>query len=359
VSHHQESPRARQHPQLDILDLYVFQAPGAGITLIQTLNASGPPGWDIRGQYAFHLDTDGDARPDLTLRVTFGPRGPGGQPPQVQLLHGSAGTDPDAGGQTVATGPAETIIPGRLGIRAWAGRAADPFYINPHVVGAVASAVQDGTPLDLRALAHAQPENLFAGCDVNAIVLEIPGSLLQDGGGPLARLRRGRGTRAGNGGRIGCWATTTLREDSGWLTIERCGLPLVPTIFLAQDGDLADAYNASHPAQDREKYGPLISRLAAQAAAQLGGCADPQAHGADVASTICPDILWYQPGTPAHFGFARLNGRAIPDPAAEVMLSRVTGRAIPLGIGAESAAGAPRSTFPYLSPPAAGPQPPT
>lgn len=361
MSHHGESPLAQQYPQLDICDLFVFRGADGGTVIIQTLSPlSGPAGFHPDGQYTFHVDTDGDARANITFRLAFGPADPAGrQPLQAQLLEASAGMAPEAAGETLAAGLTENIVTGARGIRLWAGRAADPFYINPGVVGAVATAVQGGTPLDLRTLVHAQPSNLFAGHNVNAIVLEVPDSLLLASAGNRdgARPRGEDATSAEHGGRTGFWATTTLRNGSTWLRIQRCGLPLILTIFFDPSGEEASAYNAGEPEHDRETYGPLVSALSGRVAAALGATQGSLTHGTRVRDQLFPDILWYQPGTPAHFGFGQRNGRGLTDPVAEVMFTLVTGRAIPLGIDANSAAGSLRSSFPYLSAPVPEPTP--
>jgi hypothetical protein len=94
-----------------------------------------------------------------------------------------------------------------------------------------------------------------------------------------------------------------------------------------------------------------VGKLAGQAAAALGAAEDPRAHGSRVADALFPDILWYQLGTPAQFGFGRRNGRGLTDPVAEVMFALVTGRAIPLGLDKSAATGSLRGSFPYLSAP--------
>jgi hypothetical protein len=358
VSHHGESPLAQQYPKLDICDVFLFRG-NSGTVFIQTLNPlSGPGGFHPGGLYEFNIDTSGRGAGDAVFRVSFGTAGPSGhQPLQLELLAGGPAGNRDATGEVLASGVTETVTDGGRGIRIWAGRAADPFYIHPAVVTAVAQAVQAGAPLDVRALIAAEPSNLFAGHNVNAIVLEVPDDLLlawtQARPGWLRRHRRNRNISPGPGrdGWIGFWATTVLRHGHGWLKVQRCATPLIPTIFFAPDGDLAAAYNTTEPAQDRDNYGPLVGKLAGQAAAALGAAEDPRAHGSRVADALFPDILWYQLGTPAQFGFGQRNGRGLTDPVAEVMFALVTGRAIPLGLDKSAATGSLRGSFPYLSAP--------
>ena len=69
------------------------------------------------------------------------------------------------------------------GIRVWAGRAGDPFWIEPDVLHAVGHALQDGTTLNLGDWAPAGAKNLFAWHTVYSMVLEVPDQdLLADAG---------------------------------------------------------------------------------------------------------------------------------------------------------------------------------
>ena len=357
MSHHAESCLARQYPTLDIADSFLFRGE-VGSVFIMTLNPlSGPGGFHPDGVHEFCICTSRRAERDLVFRVTFGPADPvGHQPLRLQVLTGQSARNPNATGEVIASGSTHAVTSGHGGVRIWAGPAADPFYINGPVVSAVAQAVQGGMPLDVRALAAAEPANIFAGTNVHAIVLEVPDRLLFSwtrARSGSTRLRRGLGHPAGQAqGQIGFWAATALRVPDGrWLKVQRCATPLIPTIFFASDGDTADAYQATDPARDTENYGSLIASLAGRAAAALGGTEDPREHGAYVRDQLFPDVLWYQPGTQARFGFGQRNGRGLTDPVAEVMFSIVLGRAIPLGVDASSASGSLRGAFPYLSEP--------
>ena len=66
--------------------------------------------------------------------------------------------------------------------------------------------------------------------------------------------------------------------------------------------------------------------------AASGTVGDPHGYGQAVARELFPDVLPYVVGTPATFGFAVRNGRTLADNAPEVMLSLVTGTAVPSGL---------------------------
>jgi len=59
--------------------------------------------------------------------------------------------------------------------------------------------------------------------------------------------------------------------------------------------------------------------------------------------------LRYEVGTPATFGFAKRNGRALSDNAPEVMFSMVVNAALSDGLDQNSATGTLRPHFPYVA----------
>jgi hypothetical protein len=79
-----------------------------------------------------------------------------------------------------------------------------------------------------------------------------------------------------------------------------------------------------------------------------GTAEDPRAYGETVAHRVCPNILPYEVGTPAVFGFAQWNGRSLTDNAPDVMFSMAANAPVHLGIGKESVTSKPSKTFPYV-----------
>jgi len=60
------------------------------------------------------------------------------------------------------------------GIRVWAGRAGDPFWIDADLLHAVGHAFEEGTMVDPGSWTSKTAKNLFAGQTVYSIVLEVP-----------------------------------------------------------------------------------------------------------------------------------------------------------------------------------------
>ena len=340
MSHHLDCPIARQDVRLDITDLYVFRGETGTVFVINVCHSiAGPvpvPGYHPEGMYEFKVDLNGDAVEDVTYRITFDERDQQGkQRYVVRSIRGAEAVDPHAPGTVLAQGTTGETTTAAGGVRVWAGKAGDPFWIEPDVLHAVGHAFQDGTVVDLSGWDPSKAKNLFAGQTVYSIVLELPDSELLAG--------------AGDKRRIGVWAVATLATDSGgWRRINRIGLPMLPPLFTQYNEDLGNRLNAGRPADDLSTHGATVAKAIAGVVAAYGTAQDPQAYGEKVAHRCCPNILPYEVGTPAVFSFAEWNGRSLTDNAPDVMFSMAANTPIRLGIGKESVTSKPSTTFPYV-----------
>ena len=242
MSHHLDSPIARQDIRLDITDLYVFRGQTGTVFAIDVCHSIfGPiptPGFHPEGMYEFKVDLDGDATEDVTYRVTFRDRDP----------HGN-----------------------------------------------------------------------------QAYVVR----------------------------RIGVWAVSTLATDAGgWRSINRIGLPMIHPLFTQFNEDLGNRLNAGRPADDFATYGPAAIRAVCSVVGAYGTASDPKTYAETFAHRLFPNILPYEVGTAAAFGFAGWNGRSLIDNAPDVMFSLAANTPVRLGIGKESVTSKPSPVFPYV--PAAG-----
>ena len=340
MSHHLDSPIARQDIRLDITDLYVFRGETGTVFVIDLCHSIfGPipvPGYHPEGMYEFKVDLDGDAVEDLSYRFTFGERDAHGkQRYVVRRIEAADAVNPDAPGTIVARGTTGETVTTPAGLRVWADKAGDPFWIEPDVLHAVGHAFQDGKAVDLSGWDPGRAKNLFAGHTVYSIVLEVPDGELLAG--------------AGDKRRIGVWAVSTLATDAGgWRSINRVGLPMIPPLFTQFNEDLGDRLNAGRPADDLATYGETITKAIAGVVSATGTAEDPCAYGEKVARRFCPNILPYEVGTSAVFGFAEWNGRSLTDNAPNVMFSIAANAPVSLGIGKESVTSKPSKTFPYV-----------
>lgn len=342
MSHHLDSPLARQDIRLDITDLYVFRGEVGTVFAINVCHSIfgeiPTPGYHPEGMYEFKVDLDGDAVEDVTYRITFADRDAAGKQSFVlRQIDGAEAADPHAFGTVLAEGTTEEVADGPGGLRIWAGKAGDPFWIEPDVLHAVGHAFQDGTAINLAGWDASKARNLFAGHTVYSIVLEIPDAELL-GEGPADS-------------RIGVWAVATLATDAGgWRSINRIGLPMIHPLFTQFNEDLGNRLNAGHPSDDFATYGEQVAKAVSGVVAATGTSEDPAGYGLRVAHRFFPNILPYQVGTGATFGFSEWNGRSLTDNAPDVMFSIAANGPVHLGIGKESVEPKPSATFPYMPP---------
>jgi hypothetical protein len=340
MSHHLDSPLARRDSRLNITDQYVF---GTADATVFVLNAGtslagneDPSRFHPEGRYEIKVHLDGAAYEALTFRVTFAEADGGGQQAfVVERLDGAAATDDAATGEIVVRGrTGETaLLPS--GGRVWAGRAADPFYLDLSLLGDVDAVVQKGKDLPLAERRAQDTVNTFAGSTIQSIVFELPHT--DD------VLRPGR--------QVAVWSAAKLATDSGgWQQVNRQGVPMIWPIFRDAESDEASTANERVPADDQSAYGNVLTTLVSAAVARLGTVPDPAAHAAAVADRLLPDVLPYRLGTPALFDFATFNGRPLSANAPEVMFSLVLGAAVPTGLRMAQAAETRSAEFPYVVP---------
>lgn len=338
MSHHLDTPEAAERGQLFIDDLFVFDRPGGTVFVLDVnstvTGAHADPDFWPGARYDLKVHLDGAEREDVTLRVTFGDADPDGeQDYRLHLLTGADATDDNAQGRLVAEGRTGQVAEADS-VKVWAGRAADPFYLDLAVLGPVSSSITGGTALDLSSWRPEEAANTFANTSVASIVVEVPHG--------YAGLSVGT--------QVGVWAATTLSNGSGgWRQVNRGGRPMMWPIFLPDDTDFSDPANTRHPSTDVADAGEELTQLLTTAAA-ANGVTDPQAHGRTVAQELFPDVLPYEIGTTAVFSKDIRNGRALADNAPEVMLSLVTGTAVTTGLTAATAQTARSSSFPYVVP---------
>ena len=75
MSHHFDTPTAREDPRINVCDFYLFRGRSGFTVMAMTVNPnagqSGPDTFREEGLYAFRFDLDGDAREELSFSVRF------------------------------------------------------------------------------------------------------------------------------------------------------------------------------------------------------------------------------------------------------------------------------------------------
>ncbi|MDM7856411.1 DUF4331 family protein [Cellulomonas alba] len=334
MSHHLDSPLSRKDSRLNVTDTFVFDGTeGTAFVMVTNSSLAGDartPGFHPEARYEFRVHLDDSPTESITYTFTFGEESAGTQ----QLIVNRVADGSDV---VIAEGRTGQLIEGD-GARVWAGEAADPFYLDLGHLDHVLAGFQHEQPIDNGDWTPAAAASSFTGSRVDVIVLEI--------GAGDAELRPDR--------RIGVWSTTHLATDAGgWRQINRNGIPMIWPLFLALGGDDdSQEYHRdteAHPSQDLDNAGERVSRMVA-AAVRRTGVGDPEAYARRVARRLLPNVLPYTVGTPAAFGFAGFNGRALADNAPEVIYGLVTNSAVPTGLTADDAAETRQDTFPYVVP---------
>lgn len=318
MSHHYSGP-AFGFPwgdaRLDLTDIYVFPKPDDASKSILILNAH-PSSTVVRPEptttepfapdalYELRIDTNGDARADITYQVRFSRSAGGGQSAMLRRVEG--GRSGEDGEIIIVRAPVSTgqepVITECGAYRFFAGWRSEPFFFD--TLGALNNLQFTGS-------------DFFADKNVCSIVLEVPNSAL------------GTGT-------IGLWGRVMAKLDGEWVQAERGARPQ-QGVFLP--GSDRDAYLAAEPADD-EHFIPVF----AHALEHTGGYAPDEAMR--VARTLLPDVLYYDPKRRASFPE---NGRTLTDDVADVFMVILTnGKITGDGVGHHRDL---LSEFPYVGPP--------
>ena len=291
ASSHREAPLTAADPQHDNTDTYAFVSPDkpGSVTLVANWipfeEPNGGPNfypWHPGSHYDINIDSNGDAKPDITYRWIFKDVDNRGA-----ANHGDAGkgtflyndgvvnklTDPTLlFKQTydlleIKGGTTKTLVSGATAAPSDVGRASMPNYANlrdeaiAKVAGGgqtVATQAADPFFLDLRVFDLLYGTNLkeaghntLAGYNVNSVVLQVPKSDL---------ALKGNATRNPV---IGVWSTTEKQgttlsagkatPSGNFVQVSRLGNPLVNELVLP--APLKDAFNALTPDQDASAAG--------------------------------------------------------------------------------------------------------
>jgi hypothetical protein len=259
--------------------------------------------------YELRIDTDEDMVADLAYRFRFSPSEDGAQSATVRRVEGADAAGAGDGGAAiiegapVSSGPdAQVTQAGEY--RFFAGWRSDPFFFDAG--GALNDFQFTG-------------DDFFADSDVCSIVLELPNSELGDG-------------------EVGLWHRALVSEDdANWVQVERgARTQIVP--FLVPNEE-KDAYSGSEPADDAR-----FVEVMAHSLEHIGGYSQEEAK--QVAGTLLPDILRYDPTHPVAYPD---NGRLLTDDVADPFMAILTdGKVSDDKVGPHDDL---LPEFPYLGPP--------
>jgi hypothetical protein len=297
--------------RLDLTDVYAFQSPSNANHTVLIMGVNPLAGALNDGtfrpgdsSYEFKIDSNGDAKEDLTFKVTFGaPNGSLAQQVTLRRIPAGGASSLLARGWTGQT----ISIPG--GGKLVAGVFDDPFFFD----------LNGFLNLDF-----CNPgTDFFEGLNISAIVLQVPSSWL-------------------GASNIGVWART-VRSDA---QIDRMGRPAINTVFIPNnvfepagtEPSQRNAFNAAKPRNDPRDYrGEVVDNLQI-----FYGSSDPTVGA--LADFLLPDVLTVDTSSTAGFP----NGRRLADDVIDVELGLVTNGAVTTDCVANDSVFS--ATFPYLAP---------
>ena len=144
MSHHFDTPTAREDPRINVCDFYLFNGSPGATVMAMTVNpdagVSAPETFRDEGLYAFRFDLNGDAREELAFKVQFGSvehaAGDEHHVQPFQVLR-SAGLHALKGvqGELVASSLTGASLTGEGGIKVFAGLAPDLFAGDAQALG--------------------------------------------------------------------------------------------------------------------------------------------------------------------------------------------------------------------------------
>jgi hypothetical protein len=299
--------------RLDITDVYAFQSPSNpdNTVLIMGVNplagvlndGTFRPGSAL---YAFKIDTNGDAKEDLTFRIKFSKPDEDLVQNVMLAVDGLGMSNPIAKGKT----DQDISIPG--GGMLHAGVMDDPFFFD----------LEGFLALDFCTPGETRP-NFFAGLNVSAIVLEVPSSWF-------------------GATNIGVWARTVANGKQ----IDRMGRPAINTVFIPNnplepsgtEPSMKNKFNATLPRNDQKRFRPEV----VDTLKLFYGDDDATINA--LADILLPDILTVDVSNPAGF----LNGRQLADDVIDAEYPLVTNGAVTTDCVSNDSAFT--DTFPYLAP---------
>jgi hypothetical protein len=337
MSHHFDTPTAREDPRINLCDLYLFPGKPGTTVMAMTVNpdagVSAPTTFRDEAIYSFRFDLDGDHREDLAFKVRFGDveHADGDdhkhvQPFQVRRAIGEfARNGPE--GELLLEGKTESLVYSGSGLSAYAGLAPDLFAGDAAALGVFRNALFKDNKFDPDAFLN--KKNFFVRRNVTAIVLEVPTQMIGKG-------------------KVSCWATASLYGHAPEVQVSRWGLPLITNVFIL-DLNVREDFNRSVPADDLAKFGPVIAGVAERLSGLAGTSPHPTDYGKQLASRLLPAVLPYELGTPAAFDFAGFNGRGLADDVMDVILTLSSNTALADGVAPDKSRV--RAEFPYFGEP--------
>jgi Domain of unknown function (DUF4331) len=327
LSHHFDTPTAREDARLNLCDMYLFAGSPLTTVMAMTVNpaATAQTSAPFRDEaiYAFRFDTNDDRREDVSFKLRFEKREGSQSFDLIRADHTPDGLD----GDVILTARLGVTTRGATpGVRAFAGVARDAFAGDAAALENFKAAFADGR---YEPAAFGNHVNFFHDRLIAVIVVEVPNTLI------------------GNDVHVHAWSTVSLCGHAPEQQVARWGLPLFTHVYLP-DAEMRERFNRSRPSDDATMFVNATVDTVSRYTRLAGSTADPEAYAHRVAALFGSFTLPYQLGTTASFDYTGFNGRALHDNVMDNVLTLLTNS--PLGTGIRPDPKLINTDFPYLQP---------
>ncbi len=170
---HADAPASALDPSADITDVFVFRKTAGKLVGVIAFGGApvprprvdGPTGrFDPDVVFTYHIDTDRDARPDISIHCRFGTNSLGQSGIEIENLPGA--------GYRYVFGPVEQVNLTPNGLRFYAGLRDDPFFFDFEGFRATLNSFGDASAPDGTLLFN-NTRDSFAFRNLTAIVFEM------------------------------------------------------------------------------------------------------------------------------------------------------------------------------------------
>lgn len=257
---HGDAPLTAHDLGADLNDLYLFRDPtdNARLIMIMTVHGFIVPGeasnfgiFDPALRYRFEIETNGSARPDGDIDITFSPRVAVGGVPQAQtatisLPNGRTFTAPTTNSSNTADVAPTPVITtdAPSGVMFFAGLTDDPFFFDIPAFGRFNASIRAGAP---NPGVFSRGRDTFAGYNTMAIALSIPISFIRGPGNEIgAIIETQRRTPTYYNARTG-----EVAGAGRWTNVDRMGIPAVNVVLVPFNQK--NMHNAGNPIDDANR----------------------------------------------------------------------------------------------------------
>ena len=256
---HGDAPLVAHDSGADLNDLYLFRDPNDNARLIMIMTVHGfiVPGeasnfgiFDPALRYRFEFETNGSARPDGDIDITFSPRVAVGGVPQAQTatisLPGRTFTAPSTNSSNTADVAPTPVITtdSASGVMFFAGLTDDPFFFDIPAFVRFNASIRAGAP---NPGVFSRGRDTFAGYNTMAIALSIPISFIRGPGNEIgAIIETQRRTPTFYNSRTG-----EVAGAGRWTNVDRMGNPAVNVVLVPFNQK--NMHNAGSPIDDANR----------------------------------------------------------------------------------------------------------